>query len=91
MDITVLAESLAESSPTGLGILMVVGPIIVFAALITWLGLTIMASARRQRPERRHDQSPHRGPMEGGVYRYRPGMYSHSYPPGEADYRDENR
>jgi hypothetical protein len=92
MDITVAAASvLAEASPVGAGILTVLGPIIVFSALAVWLGLTIMASHRKQHPERRHDQSPHRGPMEGGLYRYRPGMFSHSYAPGRTRYHDENR
>lgn len=83
---------LADPGQVGAGNTLVFGPIIVALALVTWLGLTLRAAVltQRRRLPAPSDQSPHRGPMEGGVYRYSPGMYSHSYAPGETDYYDEH-
>ncbi|MFF5260161.1 hypothetical protein ACFY4C_14520 [Actinomadura viridis] len=80
MDTTVLAQS----GHLGAGIVLWLVPAIIAGALLTWLTLTILASSRRIHPERRNDQSPHRGPEEGGLYQYSPGIYSHTHPPGEA-------
>jgi hypothetical protein len=94
VDTTVLAHAraladpvLADPGQVGKGIGLLIGPVVIALALITWLTLVIRASSRKIKPER-PDQSPHRGPMEGGLYRYSPGMYSHSYAPGEAEYVD---
>jgi hypothetical protein len=96
MDIAILAEG----GQIGRGIVHLIGPVIATCALVTWLTFTIRASYRKQHPERRHDQSPHRGDTTaaqpwgyggGGVYHYEPGMYSHSYEPNEVEYNDENR
>ncbi|GAA3968849.1 hypothetical protein GCM10023085_58970 [Actinomadura viridis] len=80
MDVTILAQA----GHIGRGFALWLVPIIIFGALLTWLTLTILASSRRIHPERRKDQSPHRGPEEGGLYQYSPGIYSHTHPPGEA-------
>ncbi|MBW8485344.1 hypothetical protein [Actinomadura parmotrematis] len=70
----------------GDGPLLWIGPIAVFLALGAWLTLTV----RSVRPSRaqyvkwaKDYVPPRRGPVEGGTYRYTPGMYSHSYAPGE--------
>ncbi|MFI0355843.1 hypothetical protein [Actinomadura sp. 9N407] len=89
MDMTVLAHApvLADPGQVGSGSTLLFGPLIIALALITWLTLIIRASSRKVKPGR-PDQSPHRGPMEGGLYHYSPGMYSHSYAPGETEYVD---
>ncbi|MFB4312041.1 hypothetical protein [Actinomadura sp. GTD37] len=61
-------------------IIMVVATV----GVIAWLYLTIASSSRKVHPERRNDQNNHRGMEQGGLYTYRPGMFSHSYPPARA-------
>ncbi|MDL4772800.1 hypothetical protein [Actinomadura xylanilytica] len=75
------ATILADASMLGHNLPYWLGPAIITISMVVWLGLTLSAAIRKIHPERRHDQSPHRGPIEGGLYQYRPGMYSHSYPP----------
>ncbi|MFA1551310.1 hypothetical protein [Actinomadura chokoriensis] len=55
--------------------------VVAVVGLLSWLFLTIEASARKVHPDRRNDQDNHRGMEQGGLYTYRPGMFSHSYPP----------
>ncbi|MEU6036264.1 hypothetical protein ABZ801_12720 [Actinomadura sp. NPDC047616] len=57
-----------------------IGPPILVIGILTWMTMTILASSRKIHPDRRCDQSPHWGPVEGGAYHYWPGMYSHSSP-----------
>lgn len=77
------ARILAETAPVGDNAILWIGPIIIAASLVAWLVLTVTASFKRIHPERRMDQSTHRGPVQGGFYTYWSGMFSHSYPPGE--------
>lgn len=66
---------LAEASPTGANILLIVGPIILALALITWLGLTLYAKQKRIRhPERLHGKATKRGPVAGGIIEGDPGQ-----------------
>ncbi|MGI5166832.1 hypothetical protein ACQEU3_21010 [Spirillospora sp. CA-253888] len=74
----VLAQAAAGSAPTGVGMSLLFGPLIIALALVTWLALVGFASWPGAHPSRGYDQSPHRGPAEGGMYHYRPGMFSHS-------------
>ncbi|GAA2426577.1 hypothetical protein GCM10010191_43880 [Actinomadura vinacea] len=78
---------LAETAPVGVGIGLLAVPLVV-AAIITWLLLTRRASHDQRDPEHFHDQDSHRGPEQGGYYRYTPGMFSHSYAPGKTKYKD---
>lgn len=57
-----------------------IGPPILVIGILVWMTMTILASSKRIHPDRRCDQSPHWGPVEGGAYHYWPGMYSHSTP-----------
>ncbi|WP_157431318.1 hypothetical protein [Actinomadura hibisca] len=66
------------SAPTGPGLTLLIGPLVIALALVTWLALVGFASWPSAHPKRGYNQSPHRGPAEGGMYRYRPGMFSHS-------------
>ncbi|WP_433332764.1 hypothetical protein [Spirillospora sp. CA-294931] len=84
MDATVLADA----GQVGHGVGLWLGPLVISLSLLIALTGVFLASSRRVHPARRKDQSPHRGPMEGGLYRYSPGMYSHSYPPGTVRYKD---
>jgi hypothetical protein len=77
------------ASPVGNGPGLWLAPLVIALALATLITLTIRASFRPIRIDKRHDQSPHRGSVEGGLYHYSPGMYSHSYPPGSVKYLDE--
>ncbi|MDL4820846.1 hypothetical protein [Actinomadura opuntiae] len=56
-------------------------PVLGTVGLLAWLWVTVSASSRKIHPERRNDQTNHRGMEQGGLYYYRPGMFSHSYPP----------
>ena len=60
-----------------LWIIVVVGAVLTIARLY----VTRAAGSRTVHPERRNDQMNHRGMEQGGMYTYRPGMFSHSYPP----------
>lgn len=68
--------------------------VVAVVGLIAWLSLTIEASSKRVHPRRRNDQMNHRGMEQGGMYTYRPGMFSHSYPPSRdgqwAEFRRDN-
>ncbi|GLW65336.1 hypothetical protein Arub01_35800 [Actinomadura rubrobrunea] len=54
-----------------------IGPAVLVIGILAWVTMTILASSRKIHPDRRHDQSPHWGPVEGGAYHYWPGMYAH--------------
>lgn len=56
-------------------------PVAITLGLLTWLFLARQSSSRKIHPDRRNDQTNHRGMEQGGTYTYRPGMFSHSYPP----------
>ncbi|OLT38428.1 hypothetical protein BJF79_27020 [Actinomadura sp. CNU-125] len=58
-------------------------------AVLTWVFLTRASSDRKIHPDRRNDQTNHRGMEQGGTYTYRPGMFSHSYPPEKSTQFDE--
>lgn len=58
-------------------IIVAVGAVLTIARLY----VTRAAGSRKVHPERRNDQHNHRGMEQGGMYTYRPGMFSHSYPP----------
>ncbi|GGV20273.1 hypothetical protein GCM10010182_47670 [Actinomadura cremea] len=64
-------------------------PVLGVLGLVTWLYLTIASSSRKIHPDRRNDQMNHRGMEQGGTYTYRPGMFSHSYPPEKSTQFDE--
>ncbi|MEW2355376.1 hypothetical protein [Spirillospora sp. NPDC029432] len=86
-----LARAAIPNDPDtlGLGLPLIFGPIVVAIALVTWLTLVGKAAGQTKRVNPNHpDQSSHRGPMQGGLYSYSPGMYSHSYAPTEAEYLD---
>ncbi|MFC5745960.1 hypothetical protein [Actinomadura rugatobispora] len=70
------------------GIGLVIGPLILVVALVMWLRMTRRAGSSKIEPDKFHDQDSHRGPEQGGYYRYTPGVYSHSYPPGKTKYKD---
>ncbi|WP_018657500.1 hypothetical protein [Actinomadura flavalba] len=61
-----LAAPLADSSPVGANALLVVGPLLIVAALATWMFLTARA-ARKKVELPAEDAGPHRGPVQGGV------------------------
>ncbi|MFB4317425.1 hypothetical protein [Actinomadura sp. 21ATH] len=65
---------LADASPVGDNILLIIGPIVVAVALAVWLGLTVLASRRKVRPEKIRGGSAHRGPVQGGVIEGDPGQ-----------------
>ncbi|MFB4317428.1 hypothetical protein [Actinomadura sp. 21ATH] len=89
MTLTAQAPVLADPGNIGSGLTLIFGPIVVAIALVTWLTLVGKAAAKTKNVDPDHpDQSPHRGPIEGGLYRYTPGMYSHSYAPTETEYLD---
>jgi hypothetical protein len=57
--------------------------IVVVAVVVTLarLWVTRASGSRPIHPDKRNDQMNHRGMEQGGMYTYRPGMFSHSYPP----------
>ncbi|XVQ11716.1 hypothetical protein ACQP1W_03775 [Spirillospora sp. CA-255316] len=67
---------LADASPVGDNILLILGPLIVALALAGWLGLTAYAARRRARTAARGtpDTAEHRGPVRGGVIEGDPGQ-----------------
>jgi hypothetical protein len=79
---------LADAGQVGAGIGLIAAPVILVVALLTWLRLTRRAGSTEVEPDKLHDQDSHRGPEQGGYYRYTPGVYSHSYPPGKTKYKD---
>ncbi|TDD71161.1 hypothetical protein E1293_34030 [Actinomadura darangshiensis] len=81
----------ADTAPTGALAFAWIIPVLAVIALLAWLYLTIAASSRKVRPERRNDQDNHRGMEQGGLYTYRPGMFSHSYPPDRESQWEEFR
>lgn len=80
---------LANTAPRGAYIGLWIIPVLATVALLSWLALTVEASSRKVHPDRRNDQDNHRGGEQGGYYVYEPGIYSHSYPPGEVKYKDD--
>ncbi|MFG2006644.1 hypothetical protein ACGFNU_46610 [Spirillospora sp. NPDC048911] len=66
---------LAEASPTGANILLIVGPIVLVLALVLALGLAIYAKRKRLRhPERVQGEPTKRGPVAGGIIEGDPGQ-----------------
>ncbi|WP_026414800.1 hypothetical protein [Actinomadura oligospora] len=53
---------------------LVLGPIIIALAILTWLVLTRIAARRRARPERTRGSMPDRGPVQGGIIEGDPGQ-----------------
>ena len=87
MDMTILASASHVSAG-----LVLLAPLAAALALLLWVRMTRQASRNPRGPDKRFkDQDNHRGPEQGGYYRYMPGSFSHSYRPGETEYRDENR
>ncbi|TDD74515.1 hypothetical protein [Actinomadura rubrisoli] len=84
-----LAAVLANTAPRGAMIGLWLLPIAAVIALVARLPMLTQASSRKLHPQRRNDQHNHRGAEQGGFYEYTPGMYSHSYPPGEVKYNDD--
>ncbi|MFC4056518.1 hypothetical protein ACFOY4_43110 [Actinomadura syzygii] len=92
---TFLADpALANTAPIGAPDWVWVIPVVAVLALVARLTMTVLASSRRIHPERRNDQYNQRGMEQGGLYTYRPGMFSHSYPPSResqyAEFRRDN-
>ncbi|TDC37504.1 hypothetical protein E1281_39455 [Actinomadura sp. KC345] len=89
---TILAEpTVAETAPTGHWVYLWIIPVVVVVGLIARLFMMREASDRKIHPERRNDQDNHRGMEQGGLYTYRPGMFSHSYPPDRESQAEEFR
>jgi hypothetical protein len=65
---------LADTSPVGDNILLIVGPVVIALALVTWLVLTLHASRKRVRADRLRGGETHRGPVQGGVIEGDPGQ-----------------
>ena len=87
-----LAATLAETAAPSVAlrwvwIIIVVGTVLTVARLY----MTRTASSRKIHPDRRNDQQNHRGMEQGGMYTYRPGMFSHSYPPARDGQWEEFR
>ncbi|HEU5029181.1 MAG TPA: hypothetical protein VFV01_30015 [Spirillospora sp.] len=76
-----LAMAYANTDPIGPIFWAWIIPVLATVGLLAWLYVTVTASSRKVHPERRNDQTNHRGMEQGGLYYYRPGMFSHSYPP----------
>ena len=85
------AAILAAASPTialkWAWIFIVVGTVAISARF--WL--TRQAAIKHIHPDKRNDQMNHRGMEQGGIYTYRPGMFSHSYPPAREGQWEEFR
>jgi hypothetical protein len=58
---------LADASPIGDNILLIIGPLVIALALIFWVGITAYAARKRVHSERIRGQSAHRGVVQGGV------------------------
>ncbi|WP_131732339.1 hypothetical protein [Actinomadura formosensis] len=79
----------ANTAPTGALVYAWIIPVLATVGLLAWLYATRAASSRKVHPDRRNDQDNHRGMEQGGLYTYRPGMFSHSYPPArESQWRE---
>ncbi|MFD0691496.1 hypothetical protein [Actinomadura fibrosa] len=86
---TVMADPvLANTAPRGTLFGLWLIPVVVVLGLLVRFPMLTQASSRKLHPKRRRDQDNHRGAEQGGFYAYTPGMYSHSYPPGEVKYED---
>ncbi|GAA2616033.1 hypothetical protein SMC26_09635 [Actinomadura fulvescens] len=86
--------TIVAANRIGDGPLLIIGPLVVALALVTFVGMTSLglrktnAAWRASRtgltpinvPEQHHGAEHEVG---GGFYRYTPGMYSHSYSPEE--------
>lgn len=89
---TILADPVLADTPTiGAPGWVWVIPVVAVLALVARLAMTVLASSRRIHPERRNDQYNRRGMEQGGLYTYRPGMFSHSYPPSRESQYEEFR
>lgn len=66
---------LADASPVGANALLIVGPLILALALVTWLVITWRGKKKAvQHPEHKRDQAAERGPVSGGMFRGDPGQ-----------------
>ncbi|MBO2453407.1 hypothetical protein J4573_40385 [Actinomadura barringtoniae] len=54
--------------------MLIIGPIIIALALITWLAMTVYGWRKRPRPDRIHGESSHRGAVQGGIIEGDPGQ-----------------
>ncbi|XRQ10993.1 hypothetical protein ACN3XK_08875 [Actinomadura welshii] len=89
---TILADpTLAETAPTGGWVWAWIIPVVAVVGLLARFFMMKSASSRKIHPERRNDQDNHRGMEQGGLYTYRPGMFSHSYPPERQSQAEEFR
>lgn len=87
-----LAMISADTAPTGALVYAWIIPVLATVGLLAWLYATRAASSWKVRPDRRNDQDNHRGMEQGGLYTYRPGMFSHSYPPArESQWKEFRR
>ena len=77
MPATILAATDTNVPIQYLWIIVVVGTV----AIIARFWLTREAATKHIHPGKRNDEMNHRGMEQGGMYTYRPGMFSHSYPP----------
>ncbi|TDB90200.1 hypothetical protein [Actinomadura sp. 7K534] len=66
-------------------------PVVAVVGLLARFYMMLAASSRPIHPDRRNDQDNHRGMEQGGTYTYRPGMFSHSYPPSKESQAEEFR
>ncbi|TDC86710.1 hypothetical protein [Actinomadura sp. 7K507] len=89
---TIVAEPiLAQETTTGSWVYLWIIPVVAVVGLLARLFMTREASDRKIHPDRRNDQDNHRGMEQGGLYTYRPGMFSHSYPPSKDSQAEEFR
>jgi hypothetical protein len=87
MEATILAEASPTVALRWVWIIVVVATV----AIIARFWLTREAATRHIDPGKRNDQMNHRGMEQGGMYTYRPGMFSHSYPPDRRGQWEEFR
>ncbi|CNE07069.1 Uncharacterised protein [Mycobacterium tuberculosis] len=87
MEATILAEASPTVALRWVWIIVVVATVSIIARF--WL--TREAATRHIDPDKRNDQMNHRGMEQGGMYTYRPGMFSHSYPPDRRGQWEEFR
>ncbi|MFC9973700.1 hypothetical protein ACFVH6_22670 [Spirillospora sp. NPDC127200] len=70
-----MTAMLAEAAPTGTNYWLVLAPIVIAIAIVTWIAIT--RSAARKHVEKRPpdpDATGHRGPVEGGIIEGDPGQ-----------------
>jgi hypothetical protein len=62
------------ASPLGNNVLLIVGPVILALAIITWVVLTTQVGRKGGRPARGDGGGTHRGAVQGGVIEGDPGQ-----------------